>query len=196
MRARPMQRVLRQVAWHRASISPATIPTRSFRPLPKRRPERASQRRERSWLIAVRLAGRRRAEARSSVVHQAPRGEGALPVPLRVRRACPPRPTADQPLLLARPFAFLDRRPLVVLLLALCKADVELHPSLAVMEIERHEGIARALALPDETADLALVQEERARARGVGAHVRRGGRERRDMRADQLDLAILDDHIR
>src|SRR5690348_14961255 len=52
---------------------------------------------------------------------------------------------AEQPLLLAIPFALLDRRALVVLLLALRETDGELDAPLAVMEIERGQRVAGAL---------------------------------------------------
>ena len=63
------------------------------------------------------------------------------------------------------------------------------------MQVERDERVTRALDLSDEAADLALVQEQRTRARRIGVHVRRRRRKRRDVRTDQLDLAILDDHV-
>src|SRR5689334_4482360 len=63
------------------------------------------------------------------------------------------------------------------------------------MQVERDERVAGALDLSDEAADLALVQQQRPRPRGIGVHVRRRRRKRRDVRADQLDPAVLDDHV-
>src|SRR5215471_669627 len=171
MRACLPQRARWPVAWQPAYILRAITLTPSFRRRSKRRPGQVSRRRARSWRIkAARLQNRRRDLRR-------------LRATRRTRAASP---ISNQPLLLASPFAFLDRRALVVLLLAFREADVELHPPSAVMQVERHERVARALDLSDETADLAFVQEQHARTRGIGVHVRRRRREGRDVRADQL----------
>ena len=66
---------------------------------------------------------------------------------------------------------------------------------LAVVQVERHQRVAGALDLADEAVDLAAVQQELAGARRIGRHVRRRRDERRDVRADEDDLAVLDDDV-
>ena len=50
---------------------------------------------------------------------------------------------AQQPLLLAVPLAILDRRALVVLLLALGEADRELDAAVLVVQVDRRQRVAR-----------------------------------------------------
>src|SRR5579864_6072881 len=103
---------------------------------------------------------------------------------------------AQQPLLLAGPFALLDGRALVVLLLALRKADRQLDAALRVVQVDRCDRVAGALDLADQAVDLLAMHQQSARARRIGMHVRRSGRERGDMRADQHQPAVLDDDVR
>src|SRR5262252_1731380 len=96
-------------AWHPAFILPAITPTPSFRRRSKRRPGQVSRRRAPSWRIEAPRFQNRRGDLRR------------LSAARRTRAASP---ISDEPLLLASPFALLDRRALVVLLLAFCEADV------------------------------------------------------------------------
>src|SRR6478672_1010986 len=103
---------------------------------------------------------------------------------------------AHDPLLLAVPLAILDRRALVVLLLALRKADRQLDAALAVMEVDRRQRVAGALDFADQPVDLLAMQQQASRSRRIGTHVRGRRGQRRDMRADQHQLAVLDDDVR
>ncbi|CAM2159518.1 hypothetical protein PT2222_50356 [Paraburkholderia tropica] len=105
------------------------------------------------------------------------------------------RRRAHQARLFALPVALLLGFALVVLLLALCKADFALHAAALVVEIQGHEREAALLDLPDQLVDLVAVQQQLARARGIGIDVRRGLRQRADVRADQVKLAVLDDDV-
>jgi hypothetical protein len=119
-----------------ASFSPATTPTRSFRRRSKRRRGRVVRRRERFWRITTRQSQDSRADP---LCPSRAAGERALPVRLRISRCC--SRAHSRSLIVARlSYCFLPFR----------EADVELHTSLAVMQIERHERITRALDLPDE----------------------------------------------
>ena len=73
----------------------------------------------------------------------------------------------QQALLLAIPFPVLRRLALVVLLLALREPDLELDPSLAVVQVERNERVAGALHAADEPVDLLAVQQQLAGARRI-----------------------------
>src|SRR5689334_3200417 len=106
------------------------------------------------------------------------------------------RPVAQQPLLLAIPFALLDRLPFVVLLLALGKPDRELDPAILVMKIERGQRITGTLDLADQTIDLFPSQQQFPRTGGIGTQMRRRRRQWTHVRADQHDLAVLDDDVR
>src|SRR5438093_7986 len=96
------------------------------------------------------------------------RDKRARPVPRPPAAAA--RPATQQALLFAIPFALLDRRALVVLLLAARQADLELDPAFAEVQIERRERVTRALDLADQAVDLRPVQQQLARARRVGAN--------------------------
>src|SRR6185437_528508 len=65
-----------------------------------------------------------------------------------------------------------------------------------VVQVDRRDRIAGALDLADQTVDLLAMHQQSARARRIGMHVRRSGRERGDMRADQHQPAVLDDDVR
>src|SRR5579862_269574 len=77
----------------------------------------------------------------------------------------------EKSLLLALPVPILLRFALVMLLLALREADRDLHATLVVMQVDRHQRVAALLDLADELADLFRVEQELARARGIRAHV-------------------------
>src|SRR5207247_7357620 len=93
------------------------------------------------------------------------------------------------------PSPLLDRRALGVLLLAARQPDLELDPAFDEMQIERRERVARALDLADQAVDLRPVQQQLARARGVGTNMRRRGRQRSHVCAEQHNLAVLHDHV-
>jgi len=63
------------------------------------------------------------------------------------------------------------------------------------VQVERRHRVPGALDLTDEPVDLGPMQQQLARARGVGVHVGRRRGERCDVRADQQDLAVLDDDV-
>src|SRR5206468_8166559 len=71
-------------------------------------------------------------------------------------------PTSQQALLLAVPFALLDRCALVVLLLALGEPQIELDATFAEMQVERHERVTRPFHLANEPVDLATMEEQLA----------------------------------
>src|SRR5947207_15003327 len=84
---------------------------------------------------------------------------------------------AHQAALFARPVAFLLGLALVVQLLALGKRELDLGSALVVeIELERHQRHALALDRADQLVDLALVQQQLARAllrmiEAAGLHV-------------------------
>src|SRR5258708_37268025 len=91
----------------------------------------------------------------------------------RGRALCPPygtgRPAstliAHQAAFFARPVALLLGLALVVQLLALGERELDLGPALVVeIELERHQRHALALDRADQLVDLALVQQQLARA--------------------------------
>ena len=51
-------------------------------------------------------------------------------------------------------------------------------------------------ATADQAIDLVAVHQEAARPRRIGVHVRRGLRERCNVRADERDLGVLDHDVR
>ena len=63
------------------------------------------------------------------------------------------------------------------------------------MQVERNEGIAGALDLADELADFLGMEQQLAGAHGVGLDMRRRGRQRRDVAADQKEFFAFDDDI-
>ena len=99
------------------------------------------------------------------------------------------------PFLLPLPVAFLDVGALVVLLLALGQADFQLGATMRPVQVERDQGVARAFDLADQARQLPPVQQQLARARGVGDLVRAGVLERREVGADQEGLAVLDGDV-
>ena len=81
-------------------------------------------------------------------------------------RALPGR-LRNMALLLAGPFAVLDRVALVVLLLAPGETDFDLDAAVLVMQVERGQRVSGAFHLADEAVDLLAVEQELARARRV-----------------------------
>ena len=63
------------------------------------------------------------------------------------------------------------------------------------MQIDRHEGVTFLLDLVDQPLDLFLVQQQFARACGLGVDVGGCGFERVDQAADDEQFAIADHHI-
>src|SRR5688572_23998419 len=82
-----------------------------------------------------------------------------------------------------------------MLFLAFGEADLDLDAAFGVMHVERDEGVAGALDRADQLVDLARVEEELAGAGVVRLDMGRSGRERRDVRADEEDLAVVHDDV-
>src|SRR5579862_5710499 len=95
----------------------------------------------------------------------------------------------QDPRLVALPVAVLLDRALVVLLLALGEPDLQFGPAVLPVELERHERIAAPLHRADQALELAAIEQELPGADRVRCHVARGGREGREVRADQERLA-------
>src|SRR3569623_1546231 len=91
---------------------------------------------------------------------------------------------ANEALLFALPFALFFRRTLIVLYLALGQPDFQLDAAFRVMHVERHQREAGAFGLADQLVDFRRVQQELARARGVGMDMGGRGGKRADMAAD------------
>src|SRR5690606_4754591 len=79
---------------------------------------------------------------------------------------------------------------LVVLLLALRKADGELRAPLAPVELERHEGVAAPLDEARQPVDLVPVQQQAPGSGGIGIDVRRRREEGGDVRAEEPRLVV------
>src|SRR6266581_8278126 len=86
--------------------------------------------------------------------------------------------------------------PLVVLFFATRKTDFELDAAFVEVQIQRSERVARAFDFTDETVYLDPMHQQLARACRIRPDVRRRGRQRRNMRAEEHDFAVLDDHVR
>src|SRR5687767_1328959 len=102
---------------------------------------------------------------------------------------------AHDALFVALPVAVFLDGALVVFLLAAREPDLALGAVLLPVERERHERVALALDGADETVDLVAVEQQLSRAARIGDDVRRRRQERRDLRAEQEDLAVLDDRV-
>ena len=104
---------------------------------------------------------------------------------------------AYQPLLLALPvFFFFVLAFIVLLLFAFGEADFEFDAPARVVQVDRYQRIAGAYHAADESFDFLGMQQQLARARGVGVHVRGGCKQRADMRADQVQGVALHNHVR
>src|SRR5690348_11675620 len=101
----------------------------------------------------------------------------------------------EQTLPLALPFLLFLRLALVVLLLAAREPDLELDAPALVMKVDRHEGITRTLDAADQLVDFPGMEQELARADGIGNQVRGGRRQRADMGADEEDFAVAYDDV-
>src|SRR5688572_14750526 len=110
-------------------------------------------------------------------------------------QSCPLGAPAQQALLLALPLAVLLGIALVVLLLALGEANGELHAALAVVQVQRHQGVAALLDLADELGDLVGIEQELAGAGGIGVHVGGRGGQGAHVHADDEGLLALQHHI-
>jgi hypothetical protein len=81
------------------------------------------------------------------------------------------------------------------MLLALGQADLHLDPPARVVQVERHQRVAGTLDLADQLGDLRRVQQQLAGAGRVGLDMGRGLGQRRDVRADQVQLGTAHDHV-
>ena len=63
------------------------------------------------------------------------------------------------------------------------------------MQVERHQGIAGALNLADQLADLGGMQQQLARAYRIGTDVGRSRRQGTDMATDQKNLSVTQNYI-
>lgn len=86
---------------------------------------------------------------------------------------------------------FLFRGALVVELFAFGKTDGQFDAPALVMQINWHDGVACALHLVDDFFDFCGVQQQFAGAYRIGMDVRRGVQQGADMRAEQVERAIL-----
>src|SRR6185369_14506202 len=115
--------------------------------------------------------------------------------------ACSPRPSSSRRVfhqagLLALPVAILFGGALVVFLLALRQADAQFGAAVLPVHLQRHERVAAALDSADQPIELGAVQQELAGADRVGDDVRRGRRQRRDVRAEQESLSVFHEDVR
>lgn len=95
----------------------------------------------------------------------------------------------------SHPIAVFLRRALVVLLFALGQADGDFCAATRPVQVQRHDGIAGALDLADQQADLLALQQQLAGAGGIRMDVGRGLQQRNEMRAEQPGFVFLDDDV-
>src|SRR4029079_9210820 len=101
----------------------------------------------------------------------------------------------QKPGLLLLPLLLALRRPLIVLELALGKRDLDLDAALQEVQVERYQRVAALLDLADQAPDLFRVHEQLAGAHRVRGDMGRCAAERADMRPEQPEGALVDDHI-
>ncbi len=82
-----------------------------------------------------------------------------------------------------------------MLLLAAGEADVDFDSASRIVHIERHQGITGALDFADQMLDLLAMEQQFARAHGVGMDMGGGRGQGADMAADHVDLGATDEHI-
>ena len=82
-----------------------------------------------------------------------------------------------------------------MLFFPLGQTDGEFDSPFAEVQVDRHQGKARAFHLADQTIDFRLVQQQFAGAHRIGFNMAGGGNQRRDMSAEQEYFAILDHYI-
>ena len=92
----------------------------------------------------------------------------------------------------AGPVAFLFGVALVVVLLAAGHADFDLDPVVFPVHRGGHQRVALAFDCTDQLVDFLAMQQQLACAPVVGDDVGRGGNQRRDRSAEQINLAVLD----
>jgi len=66
----------------------------------------------------------------------------------------------ENSVLLSLPVAFFAIRPLVMLLLAFCEPDIELHAALAPVQVQRYEGVSLTLDRTDEAVEFLAVKQQ------------------------------------
>lgn len=84
---------------------------------------------------------------------------------------------------------------LVMLFLALGQPDLALDAAPGVVQVQRHHGVAGAFYLADQFFDLFSPQQQLAGAHGIRVHMGGGGGQGADVGAEQIDLALFDDHV-
>ncbi len=92
-------------------------------------------------------------------------------------------------------FTLLDGCALVVRLFTLGEADFQLGAAMLPVELQRDEGVALALGGADQLVQFLAVQQQLAGARRVRLDMRGGRGQRREMRAHQERLVVLDHDI-
>lgn len=105
------------------------------------------------------------------------------------------RTLLKQAALLALPVFFLLRIALFKLAFAFGQAHGEFDTPLAVVQIQRHQGVTRTFDLANELANLLGAHEQLARACGVGVDVGGGGFQWRDVAVEQPQLTAAHDHV-
>jgi hypothetical protein len=76
-------------------------------------------------------------------------------------------------------------------LLAFGKTYGQFDAAALVVHVQRHHGVARALNLVDDFFYFSFVQQQLARAYRVGMDVCGGGKQRADVRAEQIQRAVF-----
>ena len=102
---------------------------------------------------------------------------------------------SHQASLFSFPVALLLGVALVVFGLALGQRDFHLDAPALEVQVQRHQREALLLDLADQALDLFLVHQQLLGAVGLGLHMGRGAAQRIDAAADQVELAIADDHV-
>ena len=73
-----------------------------------------------------------------------------------------------------------------MLFFTLRQADFHFDFAARKVQIQRNDGVTRALGFTDELVDFGLLEQKLARTDGVGFDVCRGSRQRGNMAADQI----------
>ncbi|MNV66238.1 hypothetical protein D3C71_1589830 [compost metagenome] len=82
-----------------------------------------------------------------------------------------------------------------MLSLALGQGNFAFHKAVFPVQIERHQRVAFLLDLADEALDVVFLEQQFLGARRFGVDVGGGGLERMDQAAEQIQLAIADQHV-
>jgi hypothetical protein len=92
-------------------------------------------------------------------------------------------------------FAVFDGVALVVLGLAFGQRDFAFDLAVFPVQVDGYEGVALLFDLANETLDFVFLHQQLFGAHFVGGNVARCGVEWVDLAADQIQLAIANDHI-